>query len=184
MSQFPIHTKESAPEGSKPLLQATTQAYGFTPNLFAGMATSPALLEAYLSVAGIFNKTNLSETERQIILMSANRIHACTYCMAAHSFIANSSGVSADVVTALRNNSPIADAKLEALRQFTIVMVNGRGWPGANDIQALIAAGYSQQTVLEVILGISMKVMSNYTNHVVQTPLDGVFDSTAWTALN
>ncbi len=184
MSQFPIHTMETAPEDSKPLLQAATQAYGFTPNLFAGMATSPALLEAYMSVAGIFNKTKLSETERQIILMSANRIHGCTYCMAAHSFIASSSGVPAEVVTALRNNSPIADAKLEALRQFSIVMVNARGWPAAHDMQALIAAGYSQQTVLEVILGISMKVMSNYTNHVLQTPLDGVFESTAWTAPN
>jgi alkylhydroperoxidase family enzyme len=171
---------ESAPEGSKPLLQGATQAYGFTPNLLAGMASAPALLEGYMTLAGIFNKTDLTETERQIILMTANRIHGCTYCMAAHSFISSSSGVSGDVVASLRNNSPIADAKLEALRQFAIVMVNSRGWPEHKDVQALIAAGYSQQTVLEVVLGISLKVMSNYTNHVVQTPVDGVFASHTW----
>ena len=84
---------------------------------------------------------------------TASRIHSCNYCMAAHSFISTSSGVPADVVKALRNNTPIADAKLEALRQFTIVMVNSRGWPDANEVQAVIAAGYSQQTVLEVVLG-------------------------------
>lgn len=181
MSQFPIHTMDSAPDAGKPLLQGATKAYGFTPNLLAGMATAPALLEGYMTLAGIFNKTHLSETERQIILMTANRIHGCTYCMAAHSFISTSSGVPADVVAALRNNTPIADAKLEALRQFAIVMVNSRGWPEAKDVQAFIAAGYSQQTVLEVVLGISLKVMSNYTNHVVQTPVDGVFAAHAWT---
>jgi alkylhydroperoxidase family enzyme len=113
--------------------------------------------------------------------MTANRIHGCTYCMAAHSFISANSGVPADVVAALRNNTPIADAKLEALRQFAIVMVTSRGWPEGNDVQALINAGYSQQTVLEVVLGISLKVMSNYTNHVVQTPVDSAFAAHAWT---
>jgi alkylhydroperoxidase family enzyme len=62
-----------------------------------------------------------------------------------------------------------------------IVMVNTRGWPEAKDVQAFIAVGYSQQTVLEVVLGISLKVMSNYTNHAVQTPVDGVFEAHAWT---
>ncbi|MCV2369354.1 carboxymuconolactone decarboxylase family protein [Roseateles oligotrophus] len=180
MSKFPIHTMESAPEGSQSLLRGATQAYGFMPNLLAGMANAPALLEGYMTLAGIFNKTALTETERQIILMTANRIHGCTCCMAAHSFISSSSGVSAEVVASLRNNSPIADAKLEALRQFAIVMVNSRGWPEPKDVQALVAAGYGQQTVLEVILGISLKVMSNYTNHIVQTPVDGVFASHIW----
>jgi AhpD family alkylhydroperoxidase len=180
MHQFPIHTMQSAPERSKPLLQGAKQAYGFTPNLLAGMATAPALLEGYMTLAGIFNKTSLTETERQVILMTANRIHGCRYCMAAHSFISISSGVSPDVVAALRDDTPIADAKLEALRQFAILMVNSRGWPGANDVQSVVAAGYSQQTVLEVILGISLKVMSNYTNHVVETPVDGVFESHTW----
>ena len=145
------------------------------------MATAPALLEGYMTLAGIFNKTKLSEDERQIILLTASRIHSCSYCMATHSFIATNSGVGADVVTALRNNTPIGHAKLEALRQFVAVMVVNRGWPEATDVQALITAGYSQQTVLEVILGISLKVMSNYTNHAVQTPVDGVFAAHAWT---
>lgn len=182
MTSFAIHTLESAPDASKPLLQAATKAYGFTPNLLAGMATAPALLEGYMALAGIYNKTALSETERQIVLMTANRIHGCEYCMAAHSFISANSSVPADVITALRNNTPISDSKLEALRQFAIVMVNSRGWPDAKDVEGLFAAGYAPQTVLEVTLGISLKVMSNYTNHIVQTPVDGVFQASAWKA--
>ena len=182
MTTFEIHTLESAPEASKPLLQAAKKTYGFMPNLLAGMATAPALLEGYMTLAGIYNKSALSETERQIVLMTANRIHGCEYCMAAHNFISTNSGVPEDVVTALRDNTPITDRKLEALRKFANVMVNSRGWPEVKEVEALFEAGYNQQTVLEVTLGISLKVMSNYTNHVVQTPLDSVFKASAWKA--
>lgn len=184
MTSFPLHNVDTAPEASKPLLTAAGRAYGFLPNLLAGMATSPALLEGYMTLAGIFNKTRLTETERQIILMTSNRLNGCVYCMAAHSAISAGAGVPADVVAALRAGTPIADAKLEALRQFTIKIVESRGWPAAHDVQSLLDAGYTHQTVLDVILGTSLKVMSNYTNHVVQTPLDPAFAQHAWAAAN
>ncbi len=114
--------------------------------------------------------------------MTSNRLNGCVYCMAAHSAISTGAGVPAEVVAALRAGTPIADAKLEALRQFTIKIVESRGWPAAHDVQSLLAAGYTHQTVLDVILGTSLKVMSNYTNHVVQTPLDPAFAQHAWAA--
>jgi uncharacterized peroxidase-related enzyme len=182
MNPLPVHTIETAPEASKPLLAAARNAYGFLPNLLSGMATSPALLEGYMALSAIFNKTDLSETERQIILMTSNRLNGCVYCMAAHSAISLGAKVPADVIAALRENTPIAEAKLEALRQFTISVVETRGWPTDVDLRRLMAAGYTQRTVLEVILGTSLKVMSNYTNHVVQTPLDAAFRTHAWVA--
>lgn len=182
MTSFSLHTVDTAPEASKPLLATAGRAYGFVPNLLAGMATSPALLEGYMTLAGIFSKTRLTETERQIILMTSNRLNGCVYCMAAYSAISTGAGVPAEVVAALRAGTPIADAKLEALRQFTIKIVESRGWPAAHDVQSLLEAGYTHQTVLDVILGTSLKVMSNYTNHVVQTPLDPAFAQHAWAA--
>lgn len=179
-TQFTTYTTENAPEASKPLLIGAKQALGFLPNLLGGMAESPTLLEGYMSVAGIFNKTTLSETERQIILMTSNRLNDCTYCMAAHTTISQGAKIPADVIAALRNATPIADAKLEALRQFTVRLVESRGWPTDADVQSFIAAGYTRQTVLEVILGTSLKVMSNYFNHIAQTPLDTVFQANAW----
>lgn len=64
------------------------------------------------------NKSNLSEAERLIILTTNNRLNGCTYCMAAHKTISQMKGVSEDAVTALRENTPFADSKLEALRVF------------------------------------------------------------------
>jgi uncharacterized peroxidase-related enzyme len=180
MNPFSLHTTDTAPQASQPLLAAASRAYGFLPNLLRGMATSPALLEGYMTLAGIFNKTDLTETERQVILMTSNRLNGCVYCMAAHTAISSGAGVPSDVVSALRDGTAIADARLEALRLFTVKIVESRGWPTADDVQRLLAAGYSAQTMLEVILGTSLKVMSNYTNHVVQTPLDPAFQAHAW----
>lgn len=144
------------------------------------MAEAPTLLEGYLAISGVFDKTSFSPTERQIVLMTSNRLNGCIYCMAAHTSISQMSGVPEDVVSALRNNTPIADTKMEALRQFTIVVVESRGWPREDQLDAFLNAGYTRQNILEVVLGTAMKVMSNYTNHIVNTPLDDAFKPNAW----
>ena len=180
MSTFKTHSLESAPEAAKPLLEAAQNTYGFVPNLLSTMAESPALLEGYMTLAEVFGKGNLSETERQIILMTNNRLNGCIYCMAAHTTISQMAGVPADIIEALRNNSPILDKKLEALRRFTTVINKTRGWPDNGDIEAFLDAGYDRGAVLEVILGTSLKLMSNYTNHIAETELDDAFSSNAW----
>ena len=180
MTDFATHTIDSAPDASKPFLQGAKNAYSFVPNLLGTMATAPSLLEGYMTLAGIFDKTNLSETERQIILMTNNRLNGCTYCMAAHTTISQMAKVPTDVIDALRNNTPIADPKLEALRTFAAVVNETRGWPADDQVTAFLAAGYTRQTVLEVILGTSLKVMSNYTNHIAHTPIDAAFQANAW----
>ena len=182
MTEFALHTQETAPEASKPLVANAQAAFGFLPNLLAGMAEAPALLEGYMTLANIFNKSNLSETERQVILMTNNRLNGCTYCMAAHTTISQGAKVPADVIQALRDGSAIADPKLEALRQFSVAINEKKGWVDQSDLDAFLDAGYTRQTVLEVILGTSLKVMSNYTNHVAHTPVDGAFQANSWTA--
>lgn len=179
MTTFNLHTPNTAPD-AKDLLDGAKKAYGFVPNLMGTMAEAPALLESYIAVSKIFDKTDLTPTERQVILMANNRLNGCTYCMGAHSAIAQMQGVPADVIESLRNGTPITDSKLEALRTFAIKINESRGWPEQSDLDALFAAGYSKRTVLEVVLGTSLKVMSNYTNHITSTPLDEQFAGAAW----
>ena len=182
MTEFTTYSIATAPEASKPFLEGAKKAFGFEANLLGNMAEAPALLEGYLTLSGIFDKTNLSATEQQIILMTNNRLNGCTYCMAAHTTISQGQKVPADIIEALRNGTPIADPKLEALRTFAAVINETRGWPDAADVEAFLAAGYTRQTVLEVILGTSLKVMSNYTNHITKTVLDAAFQANAWIA--
>jgi uncharacterized peroxidase-related enzyme len=184
MTEFTIHTEESTPEGSKELIQAAKGKYGFLPNLSAVQSESPAMLEGYGALSQIFNKTNLSETERQIILMTNNRLNGCAYCMAAHTTISQMAKVPVDVIEALRSGTEIADSKLEALRVFTIRMNETRGWVEQSDLDAFFAAGYDKASVLDVILGTSLKVLSNYTNHISQTPVDAAFKANTWSAVD
>ena len=114
--------------------------------------------------------------------MTNNRLNGCTYCMAAHTSLSQMAKVPNDVIEALRNGTSIADAKLEALRVFAARVNETRGWVEQSDLDAFFAAGYTKQTVLDVILGTSLKVMSNYTNHVAQTPVDAAFKANAWAA--
>ncbi len=179
MSRFPIHTAETAPD-SKELIEGAQTAFGFLPNLLATMAEAPALLEGYMSLATIFDKTDLTPTERQIILMVNNRLNGCTYCMAAHTGISKAQGVPDDVIEALRDGTKLTDPKLEALRVFAVRINESRGWPKQSEIDALLSAGYTKRTILEVILGTAMKVMSNYTNHIANTPLDSAFAAVEW----
>ena len=180
MTNFTTHTFESAPETSKPILKAAKKKIGFVPNLMATMAESPVMVESYLTLMGLFDKSELSETERQIILMTNNRLNGCTYCMAAHTAVSKRAGVSNGVIEALRNGLPIDDPKLEALRKFAVIINESRGWATEEQVGAFLAAGYTKQTILEVIVGTSLKVLSNYTTHIVQPKLDDAFAPMAW----
>lgn len=182
MTNFTTHSIDTAPVTAKPILEDALKGYGFVPNLYATMAEAPTILEGYTTLAGIFGKTDLTETERQIILMTNNRLNGCAYCMAAHTTLSQMAGVAGEVINALRNDTPIADSKLEALRQFAMQINETRGWPSDAQIEAFLAAGYTRQTVLEVILGTALKTLSNYTNHIAETDLDTAFVPNTWAA--
>jgi uncharacterized peroxidase-related enzyme len=180
MTNFTVHTQQTAPKASQEVLAGVEQAFGFVPNLMATLAESPAAVEAYATLMGIFDKSDFTPTERQVVLMTNNRLNGCTYCMAAHSTISKMQGVPADVIADLRAGTSLADAKLEALRLFTIKIVESRGYASDADLEAFVAAGYTKANILEVILGTSLKTLSNYSNHVANTPVDEAFKADTW----
>lgn len=180
MPRFPVHDQQSAPTAAREALGAVSRLFGFVPNLIGVMATSPALVEAYLSLSAIFQKSSLSPVEQQVVLLATSRYHGCHYCMAAHSMGAEMAQVPAEVVEAIRSDQPIADAKLEALRSYVTQIVSRRGALGEQDVGALLAAGYEPAQALDVLVGVAQKVLSNFTNHIAETPLDSAFESKAW----
>jgi uncharacterized peroxidase-related enzyme len=177
---YTVHDLDTAPKAAKEILIGARKAYGFLPNLLAVMAEAPALLKAYRALADLFEETSLSPTERQVVLLAVSSENECGYCVAAHSVIAGMQNVPDHVVHAIRAGRPIADRKLEALRRFTTVLVTSRGWPSHADTAAFLSAGYSKSQVLEVVLGVGVKTLANYTNHIAETPLDPAFTKAAW----
>ena len=180
MTDFNNYSLATVPAAGRETLETVNNAYGFVPNLIGTMVEAPALASAYLDIGKHFSDTSFTETERQVILISASRVNGCEYCMAAHSTVAGMAGVPADVVDAIRDDAPIADERLEALRRFTVAVSEKRGWLDDADLAAFFAAGYGRQQVLEVVLGVAMKTLSNFTHHIAQPALDDAFKAREW----
>ena len=170
---FPLHEKADAPDASKPLLDKVEQGFGFVPNIFKVFAESPAATEAYMTLNDILrNKTAFSAQEQEVLLLEISAYNGCGYCVAAHTGSAERSKLDPGVIEALRSRKPLPDAKLNALATFASTLLEKRGWVDDEDVQAFLSAGYSQRHVLDTIVAMSMKTLSNYANHIADTPLD------------
>ena len=175
MTEFTLYTAENAPEEAKPLMADSVAAFGMLPNLHAVMAEAPTLLKGYQVLHDLFQKTSFNAEELTVVWQSINVEHNCHYCVPAHSAIAASMNVDQAIVDALINKTPLSNPKLEVLRETTLAMTRERGVISNEQIEAFFAAGYAKQQLLEIIVGLSQKVMSNYTNHLADTPVDAPF---------
>ncbi len=175
-NKFTYHTKQSAPENSKAWLPN-----GFVPNLHAIMAESPALLEGYKRLWDLSLGSSLTPLEAQVVMMTANFENNCHYCVPWHTFIMKQAKMPDAVIDALRSGEPLPDAKLDALRTFTRSLIQSRGHAGDEALVAFFEAGYTQRNALDVVLGLAVKLMSNYTNAITHTKLDDPPEQYGWT---
>lgn len=180
MSHFKIHTIESAPEESKPLLEASLKANGVVPGLHGVLAESPGLLKGYQELHKLFQNSSFDAEELTVVWQTINVEHECHYCVPAHTGIANAMKVDPALTEALRNRDPMPTPKLQALQNLTLTLVRNRGYASDEELDMFFEAGYEQQQVLEIILGLSQKVISNYVNHLAKTPVDKRFEKYAW----
>ena len=180
MKIFEKHTEETAPEASLPLIEKSKAAFGRLPGLHAVMAEAPGLLDGYQVLHKLFLETSFDNDEKTVVWQTINVENECHYCVPAHTGIAKMMKVDDAITNALRDETPLPTAKLEALRTFTLKIVNQRGFLSDEDVQEFLDAGYTKRQILEVILGYSQKIMSNYTNHLAETPVDAPFEQFAW----
>lgn len=180
MRNFTLHTVDSCPAASREALEVVEKKFGFVPNLIKELAAAPAAVNAYVTLSGLFDGTSLTPVERQIVLATASVANGCEYCVAAHTAGLKMAALAGDQIDAIRESRPLADRKLEGLRSFTTAVVAKRGWIDEADLGAFLQAGYTREQVLEVLVGVAMKTLSNYANHLAQTPLDKELEAFAW----
>lgn len=143
-------------------------------NVFKVMGSSPALLQSYKDVSkNLKEKGSLSETEVAIVMLTAAVENECKYCSAAHTMQVRGGGHDNDTIAAIQSGSPIADPKIEALRVFTLRVYETRGRVSDAELRSFLDAGYTHAQALDVVACIAAKVMTNYTNQLAGTPVDG-----------
>lgn len=180
MVEFTVLDESSAPEEAKPALARARTQLGLIPNFYGVLTESPQAFAAYQAISEQFQNSSLPNAAKQIVWLTASRQNGCTYCVAAHSAMAVAARVDDSVITAIRQDKPIDDAALEAVRRFTVQVVDSRGWVDDEDVQAFLDAGFTRRHILDVLTGVAQKTLSNYTNHLAHTPLDGALASYAW----
>ena len=180
MLEFKLHDRSSAPEPARETLGQVQKKFGFITNLIAVMAEAPPLTDACLALSQLLEQTSFNPAERLILLLAASEANGCDYGVAAHTMGAHRAKVPEAVITAPRANKPLPDVKLETLHRLTHSMVIDRGRPDAALVEAFPGAGYTRRNLLEVILAVGMKTLSNYPNPMAETPLDAAFEPAAW----
>jgi len=164
---------EDADGAAKTALETAQAQVGFIPNMYANMANLPGLRE----------ESGFSAQEQEVVFLVISRLNTCEYCVAAHSFLADTyAKVPADITNAIRTGAPVNDTRLSALAEFTQHMLESHGRPEAAHVARFRAAGFEEAHILGIILAISVKTLSNYANHLFHTELDEVFATRRWHA--
>lgn len=180
MTTLKVHNIESAPGKSKALLEESVKAFGMLPGLHGVLASSPEALEGYKKLHELFQNSSFNAEELTVVWQTINVEHECHYCVPAHTGIAHMMKVNPELTEALRNTTAMPTEKLQVLHDFTLKIVRNRGNVSQEDLNSFYEAGYSERQVLDIILGLSQKVISNYTNHIANTPVDEAFQKFAW----
>ncbi|MGW5359759.1 carboxymuconolactone decarboxylase family protein [Actinopolymorpha pittospori] len=178
---FPDHTLESAPPAARRSMEAMVRNLGYLPAPAGRLATSPALLDGFLKLSGLFEATTLEPLAREVVILTMATRNRCHVCVAMHTAKVTALGADADLIAALRTQEPLAQERLEAIRSFTLDVLASAGAVGTSRLREFIAAGYTAQNALEVVLGIGAYTTSTLANRMVEAPLDEQLEPFAWT---
>ena len=172
MTGFQQH--ERAPQGLESVFEFYTQNFGFVPNLAKVMSGSPALLKSYYDTQNnLRNHGKLTQEELNVVQMAIAVENKCEYCTAGHTMAGQAFfKTPMDTMQCVRDRTPLATPKLNALRNFAIRVYMSRGELSPEDFNKFLKAGYTRDQALDVVACVSAKVMSNYTNSLAKTPLD------------
>jgi AhpD family alkylhydroperoxidase len=172
LSQLPAH--------AEPVLAKTRAGFGFVPNLAAVMALSPASLNGYLDNLHAFGQGSLSPAEQQLVLLTSSVAARVPYAVAVHTALAQKAGLADDAVQAVRENRPVADARLEALRLFTRAAAETQDRVPEDALNVFFTAGFNRGQIIEILFALAAKDFVYRVQRLADVPLDAPLQGAAW----
>tara|TARA_R110002094_G_scaffold10818_4_gene20795 strand:+ start:846 stop:1421 length:576 start_codon:yes stop_codon:yes gene_type:complete len=180
MTGFKIETSTTAPARSRDILDAIAAGLGFVPNVYGLFAGAPNAINALAGINTCFDATSFAPGEREIIALTTSVYNQCPYCVAGHSTFALAHGVDADTVEAVRSGDLSKDPRLQVIGQMTLSILEKKGALGPSDIRSFLNAGFQSEQILELLIGIAGKTMTNFASKIARIPLDDAFAAQAW----
>lgn len=180
MTDFPVHTIETAPERSRPALQQLQSAFGMIPNIAGAMATSPVLINTLVGMFANVHGGSFTEAQVQIILLTDAVTNGSTWAVAFHTALALKEGIEPADLEAIRDGRLPKDSKFAELSRLAKTMIEKRGRLGDDDVNRFLTAGFGKEHLLEVIAAVAASTITNYTGSITKPPLEAPFQKHAW----
>lgn len=170
MTHFTVPTRAEVSENNRAFFDNLQKNLGFVPNLYATFALNETALADYLTLQN--RKSTLKAKEREIINLVVSQVNECAYCLAAHTALGKMNGFSDEQILEIRSGAAGFDAKFDALAKFVKATTLHRGKPAPEAVDTLFAAGYTQANLIDILIVIGDKIISNYLHGVTQIPVD------------
>jgi uncharacterized peroxidase-related enzyme len=170
MTAFSVPARDEVTPENQALFDNLKKALGFVPNLFATFALSPTALGAYLTLQNA--KSSLRPKEREVINLVVSQVNTCEYCLAAHTAVGKMLGFTETQIVEIRRGRASFDTRLDALARFVREVAEERGHVSAQVTDAFLGAGWTQANLVDVIMIVGDKTISNYLHSVTKIPVD------------
>lgn len=172
MATFTVPTRDQVSTQNQQLFDNLQKGLGFVPNLYATFGLSDNGLGAYLAFQQSQTKGAFKAKEREAINLVVSQANHCVYCLAAHTALGKMNGFSDDQILQLRAGHADFDPKLDALVKLAQDITLTKGHPAPALIDKFIAAGYAQSSIVDLLLLVGDKIISNYLHSITQIPVD------------
>ncbi|MEO0733484.1 MAG: carboxymuconolactone decarboxylase family protein [Bacteroidota bacterium] len=170
MVNFAVPTRATVSPANQAIFDQLEKGLGMVPNLYATLAYSENALGNYLAFQN--GKSSLKAKEREVINLAVSQVNECAYCLAAHTAIGKANGFNDEQIVELRQGFASWDAKLDALARFARETTINRGKPAPATVDAFLAAGYTNENLVDAIVVIGDKIVTNFLHGVTQVPVD------------
>ncbi|MCL6267357.1 carboxymuconolactone decarboxylase family protein [Flagellimonas myxillae] len=170
MSNFNVPKREEVSSANQAIFDNLEKAVGFVPNLYATYAYSENALGNYLTFANA--KTSLKAKEKEAVNLAVSEVNRCDYCLSAHTAIGKMNGFTEEQILELRAGRASFDNKLDALARLARNITENRGTTDAAVLENFFEAGWSKENLIDTIVLVGDKTISNYINNTTQTPID------------
>lgn len=167
---FEVPTRDQVSENNKAIFDHMKKAFGMVPNLYASFALNETALGDYLALQN--RKSTTSAKEREIINLVVSQVNDCKYCVPAHTAVAKMHGFTGEQILEIRRAQISFDAKYDALAKFVKETAINRGRPSGNALDNFFEAGYTKANLIDVMMVIGDKIISNYLHNITQIPVD------------
>ena len=170
MKQFNVPSREEVTEANQAIFDQLAEKLGFVPNLYATFANSESALQNYLTLSGA--PSSLSAKEKEVINLAVSQVNSCNYCLSAHTAVGKMNGFNDDEIIEFRQGYSASHPKLNALAAFSKNVVENKGKPQEDAVANLFSAGYSKENLVDAVVIIGHKTMSNFLHGITQVPVD------------